>query len=105
MRRLEVVTSIAAVLLVAACAGSPRYAPVQRPVTGRPQPQGVLRDAGRQSSWRHLSGVCGRPLSVDRGDAPRAGAPCTPILLVPVTASRSRAGRPHSVYSRRPCWC
>ncbi len=75
----------------AGCAGSARYAPVERPVTGRPQLQGVLRDAGRQPNWRHLSGVCGGSLSVGRGDAPRAGAPCTPILLVPVTASSSRA--------------
>jgi hypothetical protein len=105
MRRLEVGPIIAALLLIAACAGSPRHAPVHRPVIGSSQPHGVLPDAGLPPGGRHLPGECGGSLSVDRGEAYRADVPCTPTLLVPVTMSPSGASRSHTVYRRRPCWC
>ena len=105
MRRLEVGTTIAVGLLVAACAGSPQHAPVQRPVTGSPQVHSVLRNAARQPSWRQFSGACGRSVSTDRGGGPAEDAPCTPTLLVPVTVPGSRTSRPHVVYRRRLCLC
>ena len=67
MRQVLVITGIAAMLLLAACAGTPRHAPLQGIGAGRRQAEGSVN-------------VCGRLPSVGMGTSPawtaRASSGC-----------------------------
>lgn len=129
MKQLQAIAGIAAILLLAACAVTPGHAPPRGTVTGRPRLEGgALGQGGRHpgkpfpSTAQVSDGnrrpttvgagspprpgqVCERSPSVGAGDATGLDAPCTQILLVPVTAQHPRPGRSHVAYRRRPCWC
>ncbi len=93
MRRIQLIIGIAAVLLLAACGVTSRHAPPQNTVTGRRAPGGsVLRPGKAQPGGQPVRGArhaCGHRPPVLMGNDPVPGAPCTQILVVPVTAQHA----------------
>ncbi len=92
MRQVLVITGIAAMLLLAACAGTPRHAPLQGIGAGRRQAEGSVN-------------VCGRLPSVGMGTSPGLDGPCIQRLSVPVIVRHPEQGLPRVTYRGRPCWC
>ena len=92
MRQVLVITGIAAMLLLAACAGTSRHAPLQGIGAGRRQAEGSVN-------------VCGRLPSVGMGTSPGLDGPCIQRLSVPVIVRHPEQGLPRVTYRGRPCWC
>ena len=98
MRQVLVITCIAAMLLLAACAGTPRHAPLQGHA-----PLQVI-GAGRRQAEGSIN-VCGRLPSVGMGTSPGLDGPCIQRLSVPVIVRHPEQGLPRVTYRGRPCWC